>query len=69
MNKTMPVLMPTLALARSAGLDAGNRSMRRSGRVDGIWTPEDVQAAHAAFMQLWERLPEKEKHYSEGISA
>lgn len=31
-----------------------------------------VQRAHAAFMQLWERLPEEEKHAfatPEGISA
>lgn len=33
----------------------------RRGGAGSIWTPEDVEAAHAAFMQLWERLPEEEK--------
>lgn len=33
----------TAALARSAGLDAGNRSARRASRTQ--WSPADVQAA------------------------
>lgn len=48
MNK--PRLEITVALARAAATDAGNRNMRKNGRTK--WTREDTLAAARVFFRL-----------------
>lgn len=40
-------LVMTVALARSVGQDAGNKSMRKAGR--SVWSAEDFDAACEAM--------------------
>ena len=46
----MARLVPTLALARAAGRDAGNASMRRAGRK--AWNVDDFEAATDVLIRL-----------------
>jgi hypothetical protein len=41
----------TYQLANAAGMDAGNRSMRKAGRT--AWNAEDYDAACAESWRLW----------------
>lgn len=45
----------TKALARAIGLDAGNRSMKRGGRLK--WNEEDSNAATDAYMRALALVP------------
>ena len=47
-----PVL--TYELAHAAGLDAGNRAMRKAGRT--AWSDADYNVAAAEFNRLWPDL-------------
>ena len=46
--------MLTEALARAAGMDAGNESMRKNGRT--VWNEDDYNAASALTNKLLEKL-------------
>ena len=41
----------TYGIAHAAGQDAGNRSMRKAGRLS--WNDDDYAAACAEFERLW----------------
>ena len=44
------MIEPTIALARAAGIDAGNRSMRSAGRSE--WDEDDYNAASEAYARV-----------------
>lgn len=46
-------------LALSAGWDAGNRSMRESGR--SVWSEEDLAAAAAEYERVYPEAYEREQ--------
>ncbi len=41
----------TRDIVYAAAFDAGNRSMRKAGRI--VWSEEDFDAAAEAFARLW----------------
>lgn len=54
MPRSRSKIFLTPALARSAGYDAGNRSMRAAGRT--VWNEQDLAAATAEHNRLLDAI-------------
>lgn len=49
----------TLDLARAAGMDAGNRSMRKAGRKH--WNEDDFDAAATVYNHLLDEIERRQE--------